>query len=240
MTPARVISYNNVLGKNSLVMDLKETIISSFFSHILLFLFMAVISSYTTSLSGDYRNVVSVDLIMEDLPDSAEEPPLTSSPPSSEEVSLPDQTADSPSEKAMPETEVEPSTEQPKIEEAEKPPAQTRGFTSMEEYYQFIMLHKQIFGQKAGDRVNALLGEALKVNTRHFYGGTAIVSLRFGPDGKMSEVLVDSASPELKAFFEEIVWDTVPAPAQFSLSFTGIQIEFTVLEGYMSFKLNAL
>jgi len=53
-------------------------------------------------------------------------------------------------------------------------------------------------------------------------------------------VLVDSESPELKAFFEEIVWDAVPAPAQFSLSFTGIQIEFTVLEGYMSFKLNAL
>jgi hypothetical protein len=225
-------------------MELKETIISSFFSHILLLLFMAVVSSYTTGLSGSHRNVVSVDLVMEekDLPESADEPPLTPSPPSSEEVSLPDQTVNKPSEDAMPEPEKkdETSTELPKIEEAEKPPAQTRGFASLEEYYQFIILHKQIFGKKAGDRINELLGEALKVNTRNFYGGTAIVSLKFGPEGKLTEVLVDSASPELKAFFEEIVWDAVPAPTQFSLSFTGIQIEFTVLEGYMSFKLNAL
>ncbi len=225
-------------------MDLKETIISSFFSHILLLLFMAAVSSYTTGLSGNHQNVVSVDLIMEenDLPDTADEPLLASSPLTSEEVSLPDQTVNNPSEEAMPEPEkkVEASTEPPKIEEAEKPPVQTRGFTSMEEYYQFIMLHKKIYGKKTNDSVNKLLGEALKVNTRHFYGGTAIVSLKFGPDGKLREVLVDSESPELKAFFEEIVWDAVPAPANFSLSFTEIQIEFTVLEGYMSFRINAL
>jgi hypothetical protein len=239
MTPARLISYNNVLWKNSFVMDLKETIISSFFGHIMLLLLMAAVSSYSAGLSGNPRNVVSVDLIMEktDLPEAADEPLLTSS----EEISLPDQTVKIPSEEAMPEPEkeVETSAEPPKIAEAEKPPVQPRDF-SMEEYYQFIMLHKQLFGKKAGDRINALLGEALKVNTRHFYGGTAMVSLKYGPDGKLSEVLVDSESPELKAFFEEIVWDAVPAPAQFSLSFTGIQIEFTVLEGYMSFKINAL
>jgi hypothetical protein len=205
---------------------------------------MAAVSSYSSGLSGNHHNVVSVDLIMDetDMPEAADEPPLTSSPTSSEEVSLPDQTVNNPSEEAMPEPEkkAETITEPPKIEIAEKPPAQPRSFTSMEEYYQFIMLHRKIFGKKANDSVNELLGNALKVNTRQFYGGTAIVSLKFGPDGKLSEVFVDSASPELKAFFEEIVWDAVPAPAQFSLSFTGIQIEFTVLEGYMSFKINAL
>jgi len=203
---------------------------------------MAAVSSYTTGLSGNHQNVVSVDLIMEekDLPDTADEPLLTSSPLPSEEVSLPDQTVKDPSEEAMPEPEkkVEASTEPPKIEQAEKPPVPRS--TSMEEYYQFIMLHKQLYGKKTNDSVNELLGEALKVNTRHFYGGTAIVSLKFAPDGKLREVLVDSESPELKAFFEEIVWDAVPAPANFSLSFTGIQIEFTVLEGYMSFRINAL
>ena len=154
------------------------------------------------------------------------------------------QAVNSPAEESKetpePEKKVEAITDSAKIENAEKPPVQTRGFTSMEAYSQFIMMHKKIFGQKAGARVNELLGEALKVNKREFYGGTAIVSLKFGADGNLSEVLVDSASPELKAFFEEISWVAMPSPAQYSLSFTGVQIEFTVLEGYMSFKINAL
>ena len=209
---------------------------------------MAAASSYTTGFSGGPQNIVSVDLTMEenDLPaagtDSADEPPLASSPPPSEETSLSNQAVNSPPEesKETPEPEKKAEAIEPaKIENAEKRPAQTGGFTSTEAYYQFIMMHKKIFGQKAGARVNELLGEALKVNKREFYGGTAMVSLKFGPDGNLSEVLVDSASPELKAFFEEINWVGVPAPAQ-SLGFTGVQIEFTVLEGYMSFKIDAL
>jgi len=231
-------------------MNLKESIISSFFFHLILILLMAVVSSYTTGLPGGRQNVVPVDLILEenDLPaartDSADEPPLTSSPPPSEEVSMSNQAVSSPPEESKetpePEKKDEAITEPAKIENAEKPTAQTGGFTSMEAYYQFILMHKKIFGQKAGARVNELLGEALKVNKRDFYGGTAKVSLKFGPDGNLSEVLVDSASPELKAFLEEISWVAVPAPAQYSLGFTGVQIEFTVLEGSMSFKIDAL
>ena len=210
---------------------------------------MAAASSYTTGFSGGPRNIVSVDLTMEekDLPeagtDSADEPPLTSSPPPSEEASLSNQAVNSPPEEAKetpePEKKVETIADPVKIENAEKPPARTGGFTSLEAYYQFIMMHKEIFGQKAGARVNELLGEAFKTNKREFYGGTAIVSLKFGPDGKLTEVLVYSESPELKAFLEEISWVAVPAPAQYSLGFTGVQIEFTVLEGYMSFKIEA-
>ena len=228
-------------------MDLKETIISSFFFHLILFLLMIAISRYTTGSSGKIQNIVSIDLTEEkDLPDTAinpaKEPPLAASLPSVEEASLPDNSINTPSGGTMPESEkkLETTTEPVKIETAEKPPAETEGAPSLEAYYQFIMLHKKIFGQKAGDRVNELLGEAFKVNTREFYGGKAIVSLKFGRDGKLSRVLVDSASPELKAFLEEIVWDTVPAPAAYSLGFTGVQIEFTVLEGYMSFKIDAL
>ena len=229
-------------------MNLKESIISSFFFHLILFLLIAAVSSYTTGFSGGRQNIVSVDLTMEekDLPDagidSADEPPRAGR--RSEEVSLSSQAVNSPPEESKetpePEKKVEAITDPAKIENAEKPPAQTGGFTSMEAYYQFIMMHKKIFGQKAGARVNELLGEAFKVNKRHFYGGTAIVSLKFGSDGNLSEVLVDSASPELKAFLEEISWVAVPAPAAYSLGFTGVQIEFTVLEGYMSFKIDAL
>lgn len=211
---------------------------------------MAAASSYTTGFSRGRQNIVSVDLTMEekDLPDAgtdtADEPPLTSGPPPSEEVSLSNQAVNSAPEESKetpaPEKKVEAIADPAKIENAEKPPAHTGGFTSMEAYYQFIMVHKKIFGQKAGARVNELLGEALKVNKRDFYGGTVIVSLKFGSDGSLSEVFVDSASPELKAFFEEISWVTVPAPAEYSLGFTGVQIEFTVLEGYMSFKIEAL
>ena len=211
---------------------------------------MAVVASYTTGFSRGLQNIVSVDLTMEekDMPDagidSAVKPPLTSSPLPSEETSLPNQAVNSQPEESKetpePEKKAEASTDPAKIENVEKPPAQTRGFTSMEAYSQFIMMHKKIFGQKAGATVNELLGEALKVNKRDFYGGTAIVSLKFGSDGSLSEVLVDSASPELKAFLEEISWVAVPAPPQYSLGFTGVQIEFTVLEGYMSFKIAVL
>ena len=232
-------------------MNLKETIISSFFFHLILFLLMAALSGYTTGFSGGLPNLISVDLATEDskdLPaaesDSVTEPPLASSPPSGEEMSLQDQAASNPPEESKqspePEKKAEAVTDPAKIENAEKQPAQTGGFTSLEAYYQFIALHKKIFGQKAGTRVNELIGEALKVNKRHFYGGNAIVSLKFGQDGKLSEVLVDSASPELKAFLEEIGWVAVPAPAQYRLGFTGVQIEFTVLEGYLSFKINTL
>jgi hypothetical protein len=230
-------------------MDIKESIISSFFFHLILILLMAAASSYTTSFSGGPRDIVSVDLTMEeqDLPeagaDSGDEPPVAASPPPSEEASLPDQAVISPPEEPKetpePEKKAEPITEPAKIENAEKPLDQTRGGPSMEAYYQFIMVHKKAFGQKARARVNQLLGEAFKVNKREFYGGTAIVSLKFGPDGKLSEVLVDSTSPELKAFLEEISWGDVPAPG-YSLGFTGVRMEFTVLEGYMNFKVEAL
>lgn len=231
-------------------MNLKESIISSSFFHLILFLLMAAASSYITGLSMDRQNIVSVDLTREekDLPDagigSTDEPSLTASPPPSEQGSLSNQAVNSLPEESKetpePGKKVEASTDSTKIKNVEKPSAQTGGFSSLEAYYQFIMMHKKIFEQKAGARVNELLGEAFKVNKRHFYGGTAMVSLKFGSDGILSEVHVDSASPELKAFFEEISWVAVPAPTQYSPGFTGVQIEFTVLEGYMSFKIDTL
>jgi hypothetical protein len=233
-------------------MNLKETIISSSFFHLILFLLMAAVSNYTSGSYGGFQNVVSVDLTMEhtkDLPDSriepAEEPPLVSTQQPIEDIKssqeeeavsiLPDESE----ETSKPEEKVE-TAEPAKIAKVEQPPVQAGGFTSMEAYHQFIVLHKKMFGQKAGVRVNELLGEALKVNTRQFYGGVAVVSLNFGPDGRLNEFFVDSESPDLKAFFEEMVWDAVPAPAQFSLRFTGVQIEFTVHQGYMSFEIEAL
>lgn len=231
-------------------MNLKESIISSFFFHLILFLLMLAVSSLTTGASGDLQNIVSVDLIegTKDQPDagtdSADEPPPASSLPSIEEESLSDQAVNIPPEESketpVPERKVEADTDTAKIEKTERPPAEREGAASLEAYYQFITIHKKIFAQKAGVRVNELLGEAFKVNTRHFYGGTAMVSLKFGPDRKLSEVHVDSESPDLKAFLEEIVWDAVPPPAQYSLRFTAVQIEFTVLEGYMSFRINTL
>jgi hypothetical protein len=229
-------------------MDIKESIISSFFFHLILILLMVAASSYTTSFSGDPRNIVSVDLMMEEKDlqeakaDSAEEPPVAASPLPGEEISSPEQAISSPPEESKETSEPEKAeavTEPAKIENAEEPPARTGGGPSMEAYYRFIMVHKRAFGQKARARVNQLLGEALKVNKREFYGGTAIVSLKFGPGGNLTEVLVDSASPELKAFFEEINWVDVPAPG-YSLGFTGVRIEFTVLEGYMNFNVEAL
>ena len=231
-------------------MNLKESLISSSFFHLILCLLVAAASSYTARFSGGFQNIVSVNLAMdeEDQPaaviDSADKPPLTPSPSPIEEISSADQEVSSPLEESKetpePEKRLRAITDSGNIENAEKPPAQTGGFTSMEAYHQFIMMHKKIFGQKAGAKVNELLGEALKANKRQFYGGTGVVSLRFGSDGNLNEVLVDSASPELKAFLEEINWVSVPAPAKYSLGFAGVQIEFTVLEGYMSFKIDAL
>jgi hypothetical protein len=230
-------------------MNIKESIISSSFIHLILILLIVAASTYTTGISGGLQNMISVDLTMEekDLPEAgnetAEEPALTPDLPPSEEVSLSDQAAPPEELKETPEPEKKAETvTEPvkKIENTANPPAQTGGFTSMEAYYQFMMMHKKIFGQKAGARVNELLGEAFKVNKRHFYGGTAIVSLKFGADGNLREALVDSTSPELKAFLEEISWSAVPAPAQYSLKFTGVKIEFTVLEGSMSFKIDML
>ena len=226
-------------------MDIKESIISSFFGHLILILLMAAAASYTTGFPGR-QNIVSVDLTMEenDLPaaESYSLPPMSPIQPASEETGASDQAVSSPPEEPTetpgPEEKAEPVTDPAKTENAE-PPAQTGGFTSMEAYNEFLLVHKKVFGQKARASINEILGEALKVNKRHFYGGTAIVSLKFGPNGNLSEVLVDSTSPELKAFFEEISWSAVPSPNVYSLGFTGVQIEFTVLEGAMSFRIGA-
>ncbi|MEW6116042.1 MAG: hypothetical protein AB1553_03975 [Nitrospirota bacterium] len=222
-------------------MNLKESIIHSFLFHFILFLFMLAAAGFTTPLPGGLQDIIPVNLTFEntkDLSDSGtdatDKTPLASSLPSGEEVSLPDQAADNTPEE--PEKNVEDTPEPAKIEKAEQPPAQTQRFMSMEDYYRFIILHNKMFRQMAEARVSNLLGEALKVNTRHFYGGTATVSLTFGPDRKVSEVSVDADSPDLKAFLEEIDWGSVPAPAAFSLRFSGVQIEFTVLEGSMSYR----
>lgn len=231
-------------------MNLNETIISSFFGHLILLLLMMAVSDYMTHVSGGVQNIVSVDLEKDDsyvppatVPDSEESPPPDSSLPSDEQMSLPDQAAVKPPEESKqipePEKKAVSAPEPAKTEEAGRP-AIPLGFTSLEAYHQFIVLHNKIFRQQAGDRVNELLGEAFKVNKREFYGGTAIVSLKFGPDGKLNEVLVDSASPELKAFLEEIGWSSIPAPAAYSLGDAGVRIEFTVLEGSMSYSIYAL
>jgi hypothetical protein len=245
----RVIGYNNELRKSSLVMDLKETIISSFFFHLVLFLFMLALSSATTGFPGSFDNIISVNLTAEDnndLPakgtDPADEPPRSSSAPANAQASLSDQAVNYPprESKQIPEPENKPAadTAPAKMEAPEKLPTQGEGTDRLEAYYRFIMLHRKIFDQKAGVRVNALIGEALKLNTRSFYGGTAIVTLKFGPEGELIGVAVDSGSPELKAFLEEVGWYDVPAPAAY-LGHT-VQIEFTVLEGYLSFKINTV
>jgi hypothetical protein len=223
-------------------MDIKETIISSFFFHLILFLLLLAVSHYTTGLPGGMKNIVSVELLKESeyqpaaRTGDADEQPAETSPPSDDAMILPEESI----RRSEPEKKAEPAAEPPKVEKAENLSIQKPGFTSLEAYHQFILLHKKIFGQKAGARVNELLGEAFKTNKREFYGGTAVVSLKFGPDRRLNEVLVDSASPALKAFFEEIDWGSVPPPAAYSLGFNGVQIEFTVLEGSMSFKIDAL
>jgi hypothetical protein len=229
-------------------MDLKETIISSFFFHLILFLSVLALSSITTGFPGS-DNIISVNLTAEnnnDLPAkrtySADVPPRSSSAPANAQASSSDQAVNNPpaESKQIPEPENKPAadTAPAKIEAPEKLPTQGDGTDRLEAYYQFIMLHRKIFGQRAGVRVNALIGEALKVNTRSFYGGTAVVSLKFGPEGELIGVAVDSESPELKAFLEEVGWYDVPAPAAY-LGHT-VQIEFTVLEGYLSFRINTV
>jgi len=232
-------------------MNLKEEIISSFFFHLILLLLMAAVSNYATGLLGGMQKIVLVDLEKEDsyvppaaTTDSEKGPPPASSPASDGEMSLPEQAASNPPERPKeipePEKKAEPAPAPAKTEKAEIPAIQKEGFTSLEAYNQFIMLHKKIFSQQAGASVNELLDRALRVNKREFYGGTAIVSLKFGPDRKLDEVLVNSASPELKAFLEEISWGAIPAPSAYLLGNSGVQIEFSVLEGYMSYNINAL
>lgn len=233
---AGLLSVIIIFRKSTLVMNLKETIISSFFFHLSLFLLMIMVSNYTTGLPGGIQKIIPVDLAMEDKKDQ----PAARSDAADEQLPDSSQPSDEESMK-IPESEekAESTAEPTKIEKVEKPSIQREGFTSLEAYHQYIILHKKIFRQQVGARVNELLGEALKVNKREFYGGTAIVSLMFGPDGTLNEVLVESASPALKAFFEEIDWGGVPAPAAYSLGSAGVQIEFTVLEGYMSFNIKA-
>jgi hypothetical protein len=124
---------------------------------------------------------------------------------------------------------------QAEIQPPQALPTEGEGNDRLEAYYQFITLHRKVFAQKAGAGVNRLLGEAFKTNTRVFYGGTAIVNLRFDPEGELVGVDVDSESPDLKAFLEEIGWYDLPAPASY-LGHT-VQIDFQVLEGYMSHRI---
>lgn len=230
-------------------MNLKESIISSFFFHLILFLLVTAAVNYTAGFPGGTGKIIPVELTMErseDQPaftgDAEEELPGDFKQPADEKMDLPEQDISTlpkePETVPEPEKKTEPKTEPATAEHSLPPPIRTEGFTSMEAYYQFIILHKKIFAQKAGAKVNELLGEAFKVNKRQFYGGTAIVSLAFGTDGTLKELHVDSASPDLKAFFEEIDWSIVPPPAAYSLGYTAVQIEFTVLEGYMNFRIN--
>ncbi|MBI5101144.1 MAG: hypothetical protein HZB33_04845 [Nitrospirae bacterium] len=229
-------------------MNFKETIISSFFFHLILLLLMIAVSNYTRGFSGDIQKILSVDLTGEDavkeppavMGESEGVPPMVSTPPSDEDARLPEQDAGSPPAEStiIPEsiTKAGPAAGPEKIEKAENPALQKDGSASAEAYYRFIMLHKKIFAQQAGVRVNRLLGEALNVNKRVFFGGNATVNLHFGPDGKLNEVLVDSESPSLKAFLEEIGWGGMPSPAQYSLGGLRVQIDFAVREGYMDFN----
>lgn len=231
-----------------MLMNLKETLISSFFFHLILFLLMIAVSNYTKGFSGGIQKIVTVDLAMDDSKDrpvernnSEDEQPMASSPPSDDKIGLPEQTVSNQPEKSIevpePEKKAEPSTEPAKSEKPEHSSIEREGFSSMEAYYQFIILHKKVFAQQAGARVNQLLSDAFKVNKREFYGGTAVVHLTYGTDGKLKEALVDSASPPLKAFLEELSWGFVPPPSAYSLGYTTVQIQFTVMEGYMSFNI---
>jgi len=193
----------------------------------ILLLLMSVVLSHTTGLTGDFKNFISVDLAMEDIKALPEDSPVASDGPATGE-------ADGPAEEAIPEPEKkqeEPPAPPAKPEEAIKPPAETEGPPTLEAYLQFIAIHKQLYRQKAKTKAGNIISEALKFNTRHFYGGKAIATLKFGPDGKVNEALVDATSPELKAFFEEVVWDSMPNPSAFFRGFTGVRIEFIVLEG---------
>lgn len=214
-----------------MLINLRETILSSLFFHLMLFLLMIAVSNYTTGFPEGIQKVISIDLAVEeskDQPaersDSAEEQPETSSLPSDDATSKTDEAiSGQPEESKNPEPEKKagPSGGPAKMGKEENP-----------------FIHKKIFAQQAGARVNRLLSEAFKVSKQEFYGGTAIVRLTFGPDGKLKEVFVASSSPPLKAFLEEIGWGLLPPPAAYSLDYTEMQIEFAVLEGLMSFNIN--
>lgn len=222
-------------------MNLKESIISSFFFHLILFLLMIAAVNYTAGFSGGIGKIIPIELAIERSEDqpafrsNTEEGPLQEL---DQPLDLPE--PDMSSQPKEPEKRAEAEAEPAKTERALPPPIRTEGFTSLEAYYQFLILHKKIFGKQAGIRVNELIGEALKVNKRHFYGGTAAVSLTFGTDGKLSEVHVDSASQDLKAFLEEIDWGIVPPPAAYSLAYSGVRIDVAVHEGYMNFNITPL
>jgi hypothetical protein len=231
-------------------MDLKETIISSFFGHLILFLLMLGLANFRAGFSGNLPDIISINLTAENnkgLPaektDSVVKPLSPSSVPADAKTGMADQAVNNePREEApkvpAPETRPAPAADLPKIDIPGKLPDQSRGSDSAEAYYQFLMVHRKIYAEKESARVNSLIGEALKVNTRSFYGGTAVVSLNYGSEGELDKVNVDSESPDLKTFLEEVGWYDVPAPA----SYLGhmVQIEFTVLEGYLSFRTNIL
>ncbi len=231
-------------------MDLKETIISSFFGHLILFLLMLGLANFRAGFSGNLPDIISVNLTAEKnnnlsaaAPNSADKPALPSNPKTETKSSMSEQAVSNPPEEEAkeiqePENKPAPAPDSPKIDLPGKLPDQSRGSDSAEAYYQFIMVHRQIYAQKEGARVNQLIGEALKVNTQSFYGGTALVSLNYGLGGELDKVDVDSDSPDLKAFLEEVGWYDVPAPAAY-LGRT-VQIQFSVLEGYMSFRTNIL
>jgi hypothetical protein len=230
-------------------MDLKETIISSFFGHLILFLLMLGLANFRAGFPGNLPDVISVNLTAGNnnspaaVPRSAGKPALAPGPKAETKANMSDQAVNPPPKeeaKEVPEPESNPAPvpDSPQIDIPGKLPDQTRGSDSAEAYYQFMMIHRQIYAQKEGARVNQLIGEALRVNTRSFYGGTALVSLTYGSEGELDKVDVDSGSPDLKAFLEEVGWYDVPAPAAY-LGHT-VQIQFTVLEGYLSFSTNIL
>ena len=241
--------------ENGLAMDIRESIISSFFFHLILFLLMLAAANYTAGVSMSNRNIITIDLALPDSKDRSAAPGDLSDRPPADLSALPDDTSQTrmslPNLAAGPppkESEIVPEPAKKaeseagptKIETTEQNSIRTEGFTSPEAYYEFIILHKKIFREQAGVRVNELLGEAFKVNKREFYGGTAVVNLKFGTDRTLKEVLVSSSSPELKSFLDEIVWDAIPPPAAYSIGNAGVRIEFAVHEGSMSFTINAL
>jgi len=232
-------------------MDIKETIISSFFFHLILLMLLLTIANYTAGLSANSRNMITLDLSNPVVKEQTEPLPDPANRSSEDLSALPEDKPDGkmslsdkpvagkPKEEA-PQPVKKPETAPVKTETPEPSPIRTEGFSSPEAYYQFILLHKKIFRENAGGRVNQLLGEAFKTNKRVFYGGTAVVNLTFGPAGKVTGVIVDSQSPGLKSFLDEIVWDSIPAPSAYSLGNSRVQIEFSVGEGYMNFNINPL
>lgn len=232
-------------------MNIRETIISSCFIHLIIILLAVAAGRYTTDLSGNLKNIISVDLASDisnvlspSAHDSTAEQVLAPIPTSDTKMTEPDESAVNPPEETKELSEPEKNTEpQPAPALSEKPaeiPAQKDGPANIEAYYQFLAVHKTLFRQQASGTVNQLLGEALKVNRREFYGGVGLVTVEYGVDGKVNKVFVDSESPELKAFLEEIGWGVLPSPSRYSLRNSVVRIEFSVLEGSMAFNVNAL